>query len=110
MANEKRLIDADAIEKHCRNTKIIELFPEWKDFPCAMKNALIRYGKEWKKIIQNAPTVDAVEVVRCKDCEHSKPITILNENRVQLHCRMQYGFPCVEPDEYCSRGERREGE
>ena len=50
--------------------------------------------------------VEYAEVVRCKDCEHSKPITILNENRVQLHCRMQYGLPCVEPDEYCSRGER----
>lgn len=59
-----RLIDADALEQHCKNTKIIELFPEWKDFPYAMKIALIRYGKAWKEIIQNTPTADAAPVVR----------------------------------------------
>ena len=66
MANEKRLIDANALEQHCKNTKIIELFPEWKDFPYEMKTALIRYGKAWKEIIQNTPTVDAVEVVHSR--------------------------------------------
>lgn len=62
MENEKRLIDANALEQHCKNTKIIGLFPEWKDFPYAMKIALIRYGKAWKEIIQNTTTVDAVPV------------------------------------------------
>lgn len=67
MATEKRLIDANSLEQNCKNTKIIELFPEWKDFPYAMKIALIRYGKAWKEIIQNTPTVDAVEVADMKE-------------------------------------------
>ena len=99
MANEKRLIDANELSRKKKYSfqTVGGCFPK----------------SEWFVKLDDVfstPTVDAVEVVRCKDCEHSKPITILNENRVQLHCRMQYGLPCVEPDEYCSRGERRNNE
>ena len=84
MANEKRLIDANALEQHCKNTKIIELFPEWKDIPYEMKNALIRYGKSWKEIIQNTPTVDAVEVVHGRWIE-----TLVPDGYVQKASRMR---------------------
>lgn len=46
--------------------------------------------------IDNAPTVDAVEVVRCKDCKH------------------EFGGSCIlcgfqkrKPDDFCSYGERK---
>lgn len=57
-------------------------------------------------IIKNAPTVDAVEVVRCKDCKH--------------HCGVVYGNRCkkwssyhagltyfTDANDFCSYGERR---
>ena len=55
MANEKRLIDADRAMEIVRNQGI------------AHPNAyhLTNYAM---LILQEAPTVDAVEVVRCKDC------------------------------------------
>ena len=54
--------------------------------------------------IDNAPTVDAVEVVRCKDCKY--------------HCDLDGGVKCQRmdgllmtfPDDYCSYGRRAEDE
>ena len=72
MANEKRLIDANALLEEQR--------------------IMYHYSR-----IENAPTVDAVEVVRCKDCKHYK-------------IGLCYGWHCVEEDDFCSYGERREEE
>lgn len=48
-----------------------------------------------RKSLQMTPTADVVEVVRCKDCKFYS---------VNGHCGV-LGF--CEPDEFCSRGERR---
>ena len=45
--------------------------------------------------ISKLPTADVVQVVRCKDCKYFGEFH---------HCGI-LGF--CEPDEYCSRGERR---
>lgn len=57
---------------------------------CAGWNGLIR-------LLEKAPTVDAVPVVRCRDCMHL------------------YGTLCIscgllprKPDDFCSRGEKKE--
>jgi hypothetical protein len=63
MANEKRLIDANALEEKFRITKIIEVFPEWEELSFQTKHKLVQYGKTIKMFVQDAPTVDAVEVV-----------------------------------------------
>ena len=63
MANEKRLIDANALDAQFRGTKMIEIFPHWKELSSETKSELIRFGKALKEKMQNAPTVDAVEVV-----------------------------------------------
>ena len=52
--------------------------------------------------IEAAPTVDAVEVVRCRECKHCDP-----ENH---HCDHYMGTAAPlrrEPDDFCSYGERR---
>ena len=74
-------------------------------------NALIKeayvdgaYGYVDAEQIANAPTIDAVEVVRCKDCKHCDP-----EN---YHCdhAMSTAAPLRrKPDDFCSYGERRGG-
>ena len=51
MANEKRLIDANALISEYDRVHIGEP------------------GKA-RKLMENAPTVDAVPVVRCRDCKH----------------------------------------
>ena len=54
--------------------------------------------------IMEEPAVDAVEVVRCKDCKHCDP-----EN---YHCDHPMGTAAPlrhKPDDFCSYGERKEG-
>ena len=48
--------------------------------------------------LQESSTSDVVEVVRCKDCKYFSEFQ---------HCGV-LGF--CEPNEYCSRGERRKGD
>ena len=65
------------------------------------------YADGWNSaiaIIEDAPTIDAVPVVRCKDCEFalSHP-----DNAEKLVCRKGINWRGVEPNHYCSYGERR---
>ena len=92
MENEKRLIYAD-------------------DLLSALRDDLSINGKNFARVrrhIENAPTVDAVEVVRCKDCdwyrEHEDGIC------VNPHCTKSFYGCRVRTDHFCSYGERREGE
>ena len=58
------------------------------------------------KIINQFPTaVDAVPVVRCKDCKHSSYDEIFGN----LWCNYHSGCRKVKDDGYCDRGERKEG-
>lgn len=54
--------------------------------------------------INNAPTVDAVEVCRCKDCKLRCPESI----SVYRHCALSGMM--VDDDDFCSYGERRADE
>lgn len=57
------------------------------------------------KIINQLPAVNAVEVVRCWECEHCDP-----ENH---HCDHYMGTVAPlrrKPDDFCSYGERKDGD
>ena len=50
-------------------------------------------------MIKTVPTVDAVPVVRCRECKyHNKPT-----------CPMRLSFNWTKDDDFCSYGERKEG-
>lgn len=58
-----------------------------------------------KSAIENAPTADVVEVVRCKDCINWGGVT------QGFVCRKFSGIEtkiCMGADHYCSYGERKE--
>ena len=57
--------------------------------------------------IKAAPAVDAVEVVRCKDCKHYGWEQEPCHGRIQRFCRLHKGLVCVTKDSFCSYGERR---
>ena len=88
-----RLIDADRAMEIVRNQGI------------AHPNAyhLTNYAM---LILREAPTVDAVEVVRCKDCEF-RSSWMMNRN-LRYICPESGMFPNCEND-FCSYGERKEG-
>lgn len=84
VSSKKRLIDANELIKEA--------------------NADGAYGYVDAKQIAEAPTVDAVEVVRCRECKHCDP-----ENH---HCDHYMGTAAPlrrKPDDFCSYGERKEG-
>ena len=74
------------------------------DFAC---KGCIRYGTSLsceECVVNDAPTVDAVPVVRCRECKHCDP-----EN---YHCDhpMSTAAPLRrKPDDFCSYGERKRG-
>ena len=59
------------------------------------------------EMINDAPMVDAVEVVRCRDCVHQRRSTIFDG---QMYCsRIDSDYSGLgEDDDYCSYGRRRE--
>ena len=103
MANEKRLIDANALIALFdeRNSDIFIQYHtrENKEYWWGM-NGGINWGIN---TINNAPTVDAVEVVRCKDCR-----CYPNENGVTPYCTNAHGISLPRKDDFCSYGERKD--
>ena len=81
LPSEKRLIDADALWRKFESEP-------WYDNADRDEIAL--------QLVDDAPTVDAVEVVRCKDCKHRYS---------DSWCEY------VDDDDnfYCARGERKDG-
>ena len=90
MANEKRLIDANALVKKF-----------WQE-ECRTQTR-----RDFAAMVDYAPTVDAVEVVRCKDCKQWRR-NIGFTDSPNGHC-FYHGIDANGLD-FCSCGERREGE
>jgi hypothetical protein len=63
MANEKRLIDANALLAIGSETKLIEVLPEWRELPYSTQEVVCKYGRFLKQMIQQLPTVDTVSVM-----------------------------------------------
>jgi len=86
MENEKRLIDADALMDVIRQHE----YPLSTQFG-SIDNGMFTLGIQ--QAVDEAPTVDAVEVVRCKDC-------IYRHSSEFCECRPEDG--------YCNDGERKD--
>ena len=96
MATEKRLIDADEVLE-----VICNYCPD--DIQCPVGGCA-----EFQRI-HKLLTANAVEVVRCKDCKHWSYISGLDK---EPHCTVFCGlnskaYP-TDPDDYCSKGERKD--
>lgn len=72
-----RLIDADALIKTLNEEKI-------------------KFNVDVNYFILNAPTIDAIQVIRCKDCTYYE-----GEYAYCANDRL------ATPNEYCSRGEEK---
>lgn len=64
--------------------------------------------------LQDTPTVDAVAVTRCKDCKHYRNYPnglCYLHTEPKTNARGYSGEAvCVEPDDFCSYGERKKVE
>ena len=99
MKNEKRLIDANALSDS----------KWWESLTDDFDKARARI------IVMSAPTVDAVEVVRCKDCKHWHEGTgwcnhhshFVDSDGEACHPHESSQWKMLDADDYCSVGERR---
>jgi hypothetical protein len=71
------------------------------------------WGKDWDKalaeaIINNAPTIDAVSVVRCKQCKYAE-VADPTDDQDGYICQFHRGSIWFSGS-YCSWGERKESE
>ena len=102
MANEKRL---DLINKWDVVNQLIRLENNYQFYKEQWDaETLYRRICELEIGIGKTPTVDAVEVVRCKNCKMRCPESVC----IAKHCTLT-GIP-VDDDDFCSYGERRDGE
>lgn len=96
---EMRLIDADALKAiRFHDLPYSPIVPA----DCDTDEKVYAYKLGWNDaidaIVEAAPTVDAVEVVRCKDCFH------FWDGVCKAHIDVIY----VDDNGFCSYGERRE--
>ena len=91
-----RLIDAD---------KLLEIYKKWIPQLLSKEDEGDRRGVETCiMVLEDMQTVDAVSVVRCRECKHCDP-----EN---YHCDHPMGTAAPlkrKPNDFCSYGERKEG-
>ena len=91
LSSKKRLIDVN---------KVINSVQKCLDESPDKKHSVAYFAFETIiECLKQEPTVDALEVVRCRVCKyHNKP-----------PCPMRLSFNWTEDDDFCSYGERKEG-
>ena len=92
-----KMIDADALGVgRCSKAILPAAY-------CAGWNGLI-------ELIEKAPTIDAVPVVRCRECKH---LNVVNRKELYAHCpktnTVFLPFELDTREHFCSLGERKEG-
>ena len=93
-----RLVNADTLEEQIKKCYCESCEAEKQDYnhvrcrACEAGDML-----DW---LEDAPTIDAVEVVRWKDCKYSRT------NGKLYECPF---FDEIRGDEFCSSGERKDG-
>ena len=91
LSTEKRLIDADAFLEKMKSTS--------RYFDVVFD-------------VEEMPTVDAVEVVRCRKCKHWKPSGSKAGNSfsdMEYIGGCEFKKYCIRESDFCSYGERKEG-
>ena len=71
------------------------------------------YFEKAAQMLEKLPAADVAEVVRCKDCKHYRNYPnglCYLHTEPKTNARGHSGNAvCVEPDDFCSYGERKDG-
>lgn len=101
-----RLIDADATVIGLDTALACSRVVAGKD---AIQNKALDLFEDARNFVAKMPTIDAVPVVRCKDCVHyyeREPVClkIYSDGNVSADAWQER-----KPDDFCSYGERKDG-
>ena len=92
-----RLIDADSLQRRICGANC----------GCEYEDCGNEGDCGYDHFISNAPTIDAVPVVRCRECIHNEMgvcLKIYDDGAAS-----RYVWQERKPDDFCSYGERKEG-
>ena len=107
MATEKRLIDANhivAVAEHAYNEWNLAMAAADGQRQINQVYKMEELCKAVKAVADAAPTVDAVEVVRCRDCKHYME----HPRTKRMCCYVHLLTPHhMRNDDFCSYGERK---
>lgn len=97
------LIDASALRNFLYSIGGCDAVTEWaKGWDAAVDEAI--------EFVEDMPAIDAVEVVRCKDCKYCDKYRRWSEEEY-LGCGINVAeIYSVDPMHYCSHGKRKVGE
>ena len=91
-----RLIDADALKSYMDE--------------CSKESKFRVYYAYAESFINYAPTIDAVPVVRCRECKH---LNVVNRKELYAHCpktnTVFLPFELDTREHFCSLGEQKGG-
>ena len=90
---EKRLIDANALMKHFATSQAL------------VNDRDVLYCNGVLDVIAREPSVDAVPVVRCRECKERCETSMINDGWV--YCK-KWGMP-TKCDGFCHKGEKMDG-
>ena len=89
MAKEMRLIAVDALKERIRQEPTDGM-----------------YTAEILEAIDEVPIVDAVEVVRCRDCKYGMKSYLQPRHEKNYLCRHSWEGEYHKPDHFCAYGEK----
>ena len=102
-----RLVDANEVVKAIlaeRDKIPYELISEK---PFKHGNSMRGGIRKALRCIEQAPTVDAVAVTRCRECKHYGTADF--DGNILCGCTLHSAMVDITPDSFCSYGERKEG-
>ena len=102
------LIDPKALKQYIDDCKVCDNCPD-KNMRCYDGCELPDFlTKQWERIIDEQPIIEAEPVIRCKDCKYYKDGDCWHEwdNDGQIYYQSVINEP--NPDDYCSKAKRKE--
>lgn len=100
------LISRKALIEHLSTIHMDDVFPNWWVLTSEAKQLIGKLGKRFKREILYIPAVDAVEVVRCKDCAHYHDGSC---EKIEMMMDGYYSgtFERKRPIDFCSQAEKK---
>lgn len=102
VVNDMRLIDADEFHKELE--EIRQEYREEDTMSSDFAAAVIETVQD--EYLANAPTIDAVPVVRCKDCKH---FNACDDGRTTCYFWTDFHDMPTDAEAFCYYGERKDG-
>ena len=84
--------------------RLFNALADYRNIPHDWDGGIAQPCEDALAFIENAPEEDVVPVVRCKDCKH------YHDFETHFDCNLLCGMDDVQPNDFCSYGERKDGD